>query len=99
MITGANIAGNEKEEVVDVCRAWENSLKKAKDEGQREGRLEGVREGEIHGRREGKIEGKIEGQIEAYNDCNMPIAEIAKKVSKSEEYVKEVIKKLSAACL
>ena len=29
----------------------------------------------------------------------MPIAEIAKKVSKSEEYVKEVIKKLSAACL
>ena len=47
----------------------------------------------------GKIEGKIEGQIEAYNDCNMPIAEIAKKVSKSEEYVKEVIKKLSAACL
>ena len=50
-------------------------------------------------RDEGKIEGKIEGQIEAYNDCNMPIAEIAKKVSKSEEYVKEVIKKLSAACL
>lgn len=50
-------------------------------------------------RDEGKIEGKIERQIEAYNDCNMPIAEIAKKVSKSEEYVKEVIKKLSAACL
>ena len=50
-------------------------------------------------RDEGKIEGKIEGQIEAYNDCNMPIAEIAKKVSKSEEYVKEVIKKLSTACL
>ena len=50
-------------------------------------------------RDEGKIERKIEGQIEAYNDCNMPIAEIAKKVSKSEEYVKEVIKKLSAACL
>lgn len=51
------------------------------------------------GKMEGKIEGKIEGQIEAYNDCNMPIPEIAKKVSKSEEYVKEVIKKLSAACL
>ena len=95
MITGANIAGNEKDEVVDVCRAWENSLKKAKDEGQREGRLEGVREGEIHGRREGKIEGKIE----AYVDCDMTIPEIAKKVSKSEEYVKEVIKKISAGCL
>lgn len=44
-------------------------------------------------------ETRDEGKIEAYNDCNMPIAEIAKKVSKSEEYVKEVIKKLSAACL
>lgn len=48
---------------------------------------------------ETRDEGEIEGQIEAYNDCNMPIPEIAKKVSKSEEYVKEVIKKLSAACL
>ena len=76
MITGANIAGNEKDEVVDVCRAWENSMKNAKDEGQREGR--------------------IAGQIEAYIDCNMTIPEIAKKVSKSEEYVREVIKKLSA---
>ena len=87
MITGANIADNEKEEVVDVCRAWENSLKNAKDEGQRVG--------EIQGRREGKIEGKIE----AYADCDMTITEIAKKVSKSEEYVKDVIKKISAACL
>ena len=76
MITGANIAGKEKDEVVDVCRAWENSLKNAKDEGQREGR--------------------IAGQIEAYIDCNMTIPEIAKKVSKPEEYVREVVKKLSA---
>ena len=80
MITGANIAGNEKDEVVDVCRAWENSLKNAKDEGQREGR----------------IAGQIEGKIEAYIDCNMTIPEIAKKVSKPEEYVREVVKKLSA---
>ena len=58
-----------------MCRAWENSMKNAKDEGQ------------------------IEGKIEAYIDCNMTIPEIAKKVSKSEEYVREVIKKLSAACL
>ena len=29
----------------------------------------------------------------------MTITEIAKKVSKSEEYVKDVIKKISAACL
>ena len=80
MITGANIAGKEKDEVVDVCRAWENSMKNAKDEGQREGR----------------IAGQIEGKIEAYIDCNMTIPEIAKKVSKPEEYVREVVKKLSA---
>ena len=73
-------AGDDKEEVVDMCRAWENSLKNAKDEGQREGR----------------IAGQIEGKIEAYIDCNMTIPEIAKKVSKPEEYVREVVKKLSA---
>ena len=83
LITGSKIIDDEKEEEVNMCRAWENSINNAKSEG----RLEGKREGEI------------EGKIEAYNDCNMPIAEIAKKVSKPEEYVKEVIKKLSAACL
>lgn len=51
------------------------------------------------GREKGRNEGRIEGEIKAYNNCNMPVSEIAKKVSKSEEYVKEVIKKLSAACL
>lgn len=53
----------------------------------------------MEGRKEGWNEGRIEGEIKAYNNCNMPVSEIAKKVSKSEEYVKEVIKKLSAACL
>ena len=72
IITGAKFAGDDKEEVVDMCRAWENSMKNAKDEGQ------------------------IEGKIEAYLDCNMTIPEIAKKVSKPEEYVREVVKKLSA---
>lgn len=87
LITGSKIIGDEKEEEVNMCRAWENSINNAKSEGRLEGRLDGKREGEI------------EGKIEAYNDCNMPIAEIAKKVSKPEECVKEVIKKLSAACL
>ena len=47
------------------------------------------------------IEQGIErGRIETlYNDCNMSVPDIAKKVSKSEEYVKEIIKKISAACL
>ncbi|MDY5181175.1 MAG: hypothetical protein SPH87_08135, partial [Butyribacter sp.] len=88
LITGSQIASEEKEEVVDMCRAWENSINNAKNEG----RLEG----EIEGRREGKLEGKIET---LYEECDMSISDIAKKVSKPEEYVKEVIKKLTAACL
>ena len=76
MITGANITGNEKDEVVDVCRAWENSMKNA------------------------KLDGKLEGKIETlYEECEMSIPDIAKKVSKPEEYVREVIKRMKAACL
>ena len=67
-----------------MCRAWENSINNAKNEGVRER----------------KIEGKIEGKIETlYEECQMSIPDIAKKVSKPEEYVKEVIKKITAVCL
>lgn len=49
---------------------------------------------------EGRLEGREEGRIETlYTDCNMSVPDIAKKVSKSEEYVREIIKKISAACL
>lgn len=72
IITGAKFAGDDKEEVVDMCRAWENSMKDA------------------------KIEGKIET---LYEECEMSIPDIAKKVSKPEEYVREVIKRMKAACL
>ena len=87
-----------------MCRAWENSINNAKNEGVREGKIEGVREGKIEGMREGKIEGMREGRIEGkietlYEECEMSIPDIAKKVSKPEEYVKEVIKKITAACL
>ena len=75
-----------------MCRAWENSINNAKSEGKSEGRIEG--------KIEGRIEGKIEGKIETlYEECDMSIPDIAKKVSKPEEYVKEVIKRLTAACL
>lgn len=74
------ITGEEKEEVVDMCRAWENSINNAM--------------------REGMREGELKGKIEIlYEECNMSIHDIARKVSKPEEYVREVIKKMSAACL
>ena len=44
----------------------------------------------------GIIEGKIEGRIETlYIECQMSVPEIAKKISKSEDYVQEVIERLS----
>ncbi|MFR2011429.1 MAG: hypothetical protein ACLS49_07990 [Christensenellales bacterium] len=47
-----------------------------------------------------KTEGRLEGKIETlYEECDMSIPDIARKVSKPEEYVKEVIKKMTAACL
>ena len=55
---------------------------------------------EEQARNEGVQEGREEGRIETlYTDCNMSVPDIAKKVSKSEEYVREIIKKISAACL
>lgn len=80
LITGSKITGEDKEEVVDMCRAWENSINNAM--------------------REGMREGELKGKIEIlYEECNMSIHDIARKVSKPEEYVREVIKKMSAACL
>ena len=40
IITGAKFAGDDKEEVVDMCRAWENSMKNAKLDGKLEGKIE-----------------------------------------------------------
>ena len=72
----------------------------ARNEGVQEGRKEGRKEGRLEGHREGRLEGREEGRIETlYTDCNMSVPDIAKKVSKSEEYVREIIKKISAACL
>ena len=80
LITGSKITGEEKEEVVDMCRAWENSMKNAM--------------------REGMREGELKGKIEIlYEECNMSIHDIARKVSKPEEYVREVIRKMSTAYL
>lgn len=80
LITGSKITGEEKEEVVDMCRAWENSINNAM--------------------REGMREGELKGKIEIlYKECNMSIHDIARKVSKPEEYVREVIRKMSTAYL
>lgn len=85
----------------EVLREFFKEERKAGEEQARnEGVREGHKEGRLEGCKEGRLEGREEGRIETlYTDCNMSVPDIAKKVSKSEEYVREIIKKISAACL
>ena len=69
-------------------RGWKKGMEK--------GMVEGMEKGMAKGIEKGREEGRIET---LYTDCNMSVSDIAKKVSKSEDYVKEIIKKISAACL
>ena len=40
-VTGVSMQFNSNEEVVNVCKAWENSMNEARDKGRDEGRNEG----------------------------------------------------------
>ncbi|MCM1497937.1 MAG: hypothetical protein NC124_05670 [Clostridium sp.] len=46
------------------------------------------------GRAEGRAEGKAEGMIKAYADMGIPISDIAKKVSLTENEVEKIIQQL-----
>lgn len=79
---------------------FKEEIKAGEEQARNEGMREGHKEGRLEGCKEGRLEGREEGRIETlYTDCNMSVPDIAKKVSKSEEYVREIIKKISAACL
>ena len=79
---------------------FKEEIKAGEEQTRNEGVREGHKEGRLEGCKEGRLEGREEGRIETlYTDCNMSVPDIAKKVSKSEEYVREIIKKISAACL
>lgn len=79
---------------------FKEEIKANEEQAMKRGMRKGIAEGRAEGRVEGIAEGREEGRIETlYTDCNMSVADIAKKVSKSEEYVREIIKKISAACL
>lgn len=89
----------------DVLREFFKEEIKANEEqamnrGWKKGMVEGMEKGMEKGMAKGIEKGREEGRIETlYTDCNMSVSDIAKKVSKSEDYVKEIIKKISAACL
>ena len=77
----------------DVLREFfKEEIKANEEQAMNRGWKKGMEKGIEKGREEGRIE-------TLYTDCNMSESDIAKKVSKSEDYVKEIIKKISAACL
>ena len=86
-----------KEEIkANEEQAMNRGWKKGMEKGMVEGMEKGMEKGMVKGIEKGREEGRIET---LYMDCNMSVSDIAKKVSKSEDYVKEIIKKISAACL
>ena len=64
-LTGTKINYEESEEVVNMCRAWDNSMTKAREEGHRvglkEGHSTGLKEGHSAGLQEGHSAGLREG--------------------------------------
>ena len=60
-LTGTKIKYEENEEVVNMCRAWDVPMKKAKEEGLREGHIAGLKEGHSAGLQEGHSAGLREG--------------------------------------
>lgn len=104
-----NIAANYKkitEGVEDIMggKVIETEAKKifnsGMERGLEQGLERGIEQGLERGIEQGLEQGIVEGKIETlYAECKMSVPDIAKKVSKPEKYVKEVIKKISAACL
>ena len=73
----------------------ETEAKKIYNRGIEQGLERGIEQGLERGIEQGLERGIIEGRIETlYIECHMSVPEIAKKISKSENYVQEVIQKL-----
>ena len=91
-VTGTNIEYEESEEVVNMCRAWDNSMTKAREEGHsaglKEGHSAGLQEGHSAGLREGISTTKavFKAYISGKN-----AEEIAKELKMPLEEVEEVL--------
>ena len=74
----------------------ETEAKKIYNRGMEQGLERGLEQGLERGIEQGLERGIIEGRIETlYIECHMSVPEIAKKISKSEDYVQKVIERLS----
>ena len=99
-LTGTNINYEESEEVVNMCRAWDNSMTKAREEGHsaglKEGHSAGLQEGHSAGLQEGHSAGLKEGISIAKAVFKAYISgksadELAKELDMSLEEVEKVL--------
>ena len=87
-LTGTKIKYEENEEVVNMCRAWDVPMKKAKEEGLREGHIAGLKEGHSTGLKEGISTAKA--VFKAYLS-GKNTEEIAKELKMPLEEVEELL--------
>ena len=89
LFAGTDIDIDEKEEVIDMCKAWEEQ----KNEGRELGREEGRKEGREEGREEGRAEGaKDEKKATARRLLAMGLS--AEQVAAATQLSLDEIKKL-----
>ena len=74
-----------KEEAIDMCKAWDEQRAEGREEGREEGRAEGREEGRAEGRTEGLIEERIHTLLEFNKTPDECINDIIKRYGLSEE--------------
>ena len=79
----------------EAKKIYNRGMEQGLERGLEQGLERGIEQGLERGIEQGLERGIIEGRIETlYIECHMSVPEIAKKISKSEDYVQEVIQKL-----
>ena len=85
-LTGSKMTINEDEEMIDMCRAWDEFEKRSIEKGKVEGKTEGIAEGKA----EGALE-KEKNNIKTMHKNGLSPESIARFLSLDINYVKEVL--------
>lgn len=86
-----------KEEAIDMCKAWDEQRAEGREEGREEGRAEGREEGRAEGRTEGLIEERIHTLLEFNKTPDECINDIIKRYGLSEEDARNYFDKFAVA--
>ena len=85
-LTGSKMTINENEEMIDMCRAWDEFEKRSIEKGKAEGKAEGIAEGKA----EGIAENRIENALNLYkNGVSLDI--ISKSLNMDIEELKSIL--------